>query len=70
MSAEYKDQDVRDIAQAAERDLNSHSAKHGHSVSDTGNTIFLLRVNTLLTLPQYLNLAWMRESLRNSLVVL
>lgn len=41
MSAEYKDQDVRSIAQAAERDLNSHSAKHGHSGSDIGNTIFL-----------------------------
>lgn len=45
MSAEYKDQDVRNIAQAAERDLNSHSAKHGHSVSDTGNRIISLRVN-------------------------
>ena len=41
MSAEYKDQDVRIIAQQAERDLNSHSAKHGHSVSDTGNAILL-----------------------------
>ena len=45
MSAEYKDQDVRDIARAAERDLNSHAAKHGHSTSDTGHTIFL-RVST------------------------
>ena len=38
MSAEYKDQDVRDIARAAERDLNSNSAKHGHTTSDTGRT--------------------------------
>ncbi len=36
MSAEYKDQDLLDIAQKAEEDLNSHAAKHGHSTSDTG----------------------------------
>lgn len=41
MSAEYKDQDVREIARAAERDLNSHAAKHGHSTSDTGNILYL-----------------------------
>ena len=41
MSAEYKDKDVRIISHQAERDLNSHSAKHGHSVSDTGNAILL-----------------------------
>lgn len=49
MSAEYKDQDVGSIAQAAERDLNSPNAKRGHSTSDTSNTVFPLRVNTPFT---------------------
>ncbi|MCJ1462752.1 hypothetical protein MMC07_001355 [Pseudocyphellaria aurata] len=31
MSAEYKDQDPLVLAQQAERDLNSHAAKHGLS---------------------------------------
>ena len=31
MSAEYEGQDPLEIAQRAERDLNSHSAKHGHN---------------------------------------
>lgn len=70
MSAEYKDQDVRIIAQAAERDLNSHSAKHGHAVSDTGNTPFLcVFTDMLLNLPQLLNQAWMQAQLPSSLEV-
>ncbi|MCJ1400831.1 hypothetical protein MMC11_004039 [Xylographa trunciseda] len=40
MSAEYEGQDPLDIAKKAERDLNSHEAKHGHggsqSVNDSG----------------------------------
>lgn len=62
MSAEYKDQDIRSIAQAAERDLNSHSAKHGHGVSDTGNPSLLrTSTQTLLTPFKYSNLVWMQE---------
>lgn len=37
MSAEYKDQDPLVLAQQAERDLNSHAAKHGLS-SDLSGT--------------------------------
>ncbi|KAK4988211.1 hypothetical protein LTR66_007383 [Elasticomyces elasticus] len=33
MSAEYKGQDPLEIAKQAERDLNSHTAKHGHDAS-------------------------------------
>ncbi|MCJ1471481.1 hypothetical protein MMC13_000120 [Lambiella insularis] len=40
MSAEYAGQDPLEIAKQAERDLNSHEAKHGHgasaSVNDSG----------------------------------
>lgn len=37
MSAEYKDQDPLVLAQQAERDLNSHAAKHGLN-SDVSGT--------------------------------
>ncbi|KAK5013850.1 hypothetical protein LTR16_004113, partial [Cryomyces antarcticus] len=33
MSAEYKGQDPLEIAKQAERDLNSHEAKHGHDAA-------------------------------------
>ncbi|KAK4922537.1 hypothetical protein LTR66_010295 [Elasticomyces elasticus] len=33
MSAEYKGQDPLEIAKQAERDLNSHTAKHGHDAN-------------------------------------
>ena len=36
MSAEYKGQDPIAIAEQAERDLNSHAAKHGHGGSQSG----------------------------------
>lgn len=35
MSAEYKGQDPLEIAKQAERDLNSHEAKQGHSTDRT-----------------------------------
>jgi hypothetical protein len=35
MSAEYKGQDPIKLATQAEQDLNSHSAKVGHSGSDS-----------------------------------
>ncbi|KAA6413792.1 MAG: Kynurenine formamidase [Lasallia pustulata] len=35
MSAEYEGQDPLAIAEQAERDLNSHAAKHGHSASNS-----------------------------------
>lgn len=36
MSKEYEGQDPLAIAQQAERDLNSHSAKHGSNTADSG----------------------------------
>jgi hypothetical protein len=36
MSAEYKNTNVNKIAEQAERDLNSTSATHGHSVGLSG----------------------------------
>jgi len=36
MSQEYEGQDPLAIAQQAERDLNSHSAKHGLSSAESG----------------------------------
>lgn len=39
MSAEYKDQDPLAIAKQAERDLNSHAAKHGHGGSDSSTIL-------------------------------
>ncbi len=36
MSKEYEGQDPLAIAQQAERDLNSHAAKHGLSSGETG----------------------------------
>lgn len=38
MSAEYEGQDPLAIAEKAERDLNSHAAKHGHGGSQSGTT--------------------------------
>jgi len=35
MSAEYEGQDPLVLAQRAERDLNSHGAKHGNSTADS-----------------------------------
>lgn len=63
MSAEYKDQDVRSIAQATERDLNPHSTSHGDNESDTGSLISPPNVNACFTdsLSQYLNLVWMQQ---------
>ena len=40
MSAEYEGQDPLDIAKQAERDLNSHEAKHGHGGSQSGMFAF------------------------------
>ncbi|KAK8207891.1 hypothetical protein M8818_004144 [Zalaria obscura] len=37
MSAEYKGQNPLDIAAQAERDLNSHAAKHGHDADRSAN---------------------------------
>ncbi|KAK4694705.1 hypothetical protein P7C71_g2922, partial [Lecanoromycetidae sp. Uapishka_2] len=37
MSAEYEGQDPLVLAQQAERDLNSHQAKHGVSTADSAN---------------------------------
>jgi hypothetical protein len=38
MAEEYRGQNPIDIANQAERDLNSHSAKHGHDAGyDTNN---------------------------------
>ena len=39
MSQEYEGQDPMALAQQAERDLNSHQAKHGYSSSDSGMPI-------------------------------
>ena len=39
MSAEYEGQDPLAIAEQAERDLNSHAAKHGHGGSQSGTNI-------------------------------
>ena len=36
MSAEYEGKDPLEIAKEAERDLNSHEAKHGHGGSASG----------------------------------
>lgn len=41
MSKEYEGQDPLVLAQQAERDLNSHQAKHGISTADSG-TAFVL----------------------------
>lgn len=38
MSKEYEGQDPMAIARQAERDLNSHQAKHGVSTSDSSKT--------------------------------
>lgn len=40
MSAEYAGQDPLEIAKQAERDLNSHEAKHGHGGSTSGMALF------------------------------
>ena len=39
MSKDYEGQDPLVLAQQAERDLNSHQAKHGASTSDSGRTV-------------------------------
>ncbi len=36
MSAEYEGKDPLALAEQAERDLNSHGAKHGYNSSDSG----------------------------------
>ena len=36
MSKDYEGQDPLVIAQQAERDLNSHGAKHGYSTGESG----------------------------------
>ena len=46
MSKEYEGQDPIAIAHQAERDLNSHQAKHGVSNADSSKL--------LLSLPRYL----------------
>lgn len=42
MSKEYEGQDPLAIAKQAERDLNSHGAKHGHNDGQSGTTIVTL----------------------------
>ncbi|KAK5999624.1 hypothetical protein QM012_005281 [Aureobasidium pullulans] len=37
MSSEYQGQDPLKLAQQAERDLNSHTAKHGHNADISSN---------------------------------
>ena len=41
MSAEYEGQDPLVIAHQAEKDLNSHQAKHGVSHSSSGTSVCL-----------------------------
>lgn len=48
MSAEYKGQDPLDIAKQAERDLNSHAAKHGLSSGASSKTIHSPRASPLM----------------------
>ena len=38
MSQEYEGQDPMALAQQAERDLNSHQAKHGYNSGESGMT--------------------------------
>lgn len=38
MSDAYKNTNLNDLAQQAERDLNSHSAKHGHTHGDSSTS--------------------------------
>lgn len=48
MSAEYEGQDPLAIAQQAERDLNSHQAKHGASTSDSGMQFIIPQILTAI----------------------
>ena len=47
MSEEYKGQDLLVLAQQAERDLNSHQAKHGVSTGESGTVSSVQDVFTL-----------------------
>lgn len=51
MSKEYEGQDPMAIARQAERDLNSHQAKHGVSTADSGENASLPYFLSQLTSP-------------------
>ena len=50
MSQEYEGQDPLAIAQQAERDLNSHGAKHGYSTGESGELLLFILDRLELTL--------------------